>query len=246
MSNGEEKRIVSGIPVAQSIPFKGVKKMMADRLVKSNQIAAVVPVVMRAIDVTNTLAFVEKIKTYEKAKETRVTFNHLLLKAGGFALNEVPLLNSSLVENEIVIFEDKNINFAVALENAILMVPVIHQVDKKTIWEVAQKANELTEKAKNRKLKLEDVSRGTFTMTNGGQLGSDLGCGIINQPQSCIMTIARVIEKPVVRNSQIAIRSMLNATISYDHRILSGRPVLDFLRAFERVVGEPEKYDWGI
>ncbi len=246
MSNSEEKRIVSGIPVAQSIPFKGVKKIMAERLLKSNLTAAVVPVVMRAIDVTDTLSFIKKIQTHERAKEIRVTFNHLLIKAVAFALNEVPLLNSSLVENEIVIFEDTNINFAVALENGILMVPVIHQVGKKTIWEVAQKANDLAERAKNGKLKVEDVSRGTFTMTNGGQLGSDLGCGIINQPQSCIMTISRVIEKPVVRSGQIVIRSMMNSTISYDHRILSGRPVLDFLRAFERVVGEPEKCDWGI
>lgn len=246
MNNTEEKRIVSGIPVAQSIPFKGIKKMIAERLLKSNMTAAVVPVVMRAIDVRESLAFAKNIQKHEKSKEIRVTFNHLLIKAVAFALNEVPLLNSSLVENEIIIFEDKNINFAVALENAVLMVPVIHQVDKKTIWEVVQKANELTEKAKTGKLKLEDVSRGTFTMTNGGQLGSDLGCGIINQPQSCIMTISRIIEKPVVRDGQIVIRPMMNATISYDHRILSGRPVLDFLRAFERVMGEPEKYDWGI
>lgn len=246
MNNTEEKRMVSGIPVAQSIPFKGVRKIMADRLLKSNLTAAVVPVVMRAIDVTDSLAFAKKMQKHEKSKEIRVTFNHLLMKAVAFALNEVPLLNSSLVENEIIIFEDKNINFAVALENGLLMVPVIHQVDKKTIWEVAQKGNELTEKAKSGKLKIEDVSRGTFTMTNGGQLGSDLGCGIINQPQSCILTISRIIEKPVVRNGQIVIRSMLNATISYDHRILSGRPVLDFLRAFDRVVGEPEKCDWGI
>jgi len=246
MSNIEEKRTVFGIPIIRSIPFKGIRKIMADRLLKSNQIAAVVPVVMRAIDVMSALAFLENIKKHDKAKEIRVTFNHLIIKAGAFALDEVPLLNSSLVENEIVIFEDKNINFAVALEDAILIAPVIHQVDKKSIWEVAQKANELTVKAKNGKLKLEDVSRGTFTITNGGQLGSDLGCGIINQPQSCIMTISRVIEKPVVRNGQIVIRPMLNATISYDHRILSGRPVMDFLRAFERVMGEPEKYEWGI
>ena len=104
----------------------------------------------------------------------------------------------------------------------------------------------MTEKTRAGKLTLEDVSRGTFTLTNAGMLGVDLGCGIINQPQSAILTTGRILEKPAVRNGQIVIRSLMTATISYDHRVLSGEPVGQFLQALDAAMGEPEKHDWGI
>jgi pyruvate dehydrogenase E2 component (dihydrolipoamide acetyltransferase) len=165
------------------------------------------------------------------------------MKGISYALKQQPLLNSALIENEIVIFEEINIGFAVALEGAALIVPVITDVDKKSIWEIAQEGNELAERARLGKLKLEEVSKGTFTLTNAGMLGIDVACGIINQPQTAILTTGRFIEKPAFHKGNIVPRSFMSATISYDHRVLSGEPVGYFLQALSKVLENPGNFD---
>lgn len=245
MGTSKEMREVKGVKVAKTIPLKGLKKMMAERLLKSHLTAAEVPVVMREIDVTEFIKLRDEVfKKSPEFEKIKISFNHLLIKATGYALKQQPWLNSAIVEDKIVIFDEFNIGFAVALEGAALVVPVIHHADRKTVWQIAEEGATLTQKARSGKLRLEDVSGGTFTITNAGMLGVDVGCGIINMPQSAILTTGRFNQKVAFRDGNIVPRYFMAATISYDHRILSGEPVGLFLQALARVLEKPGEYAW--
>lgn len=212
--------------VKEIIPLTGIKKTTAERVSRSMKTAPHSAVVME-VDMANAA----------KAREERqVSYTELLVKAVALALKKHPLLNSTLTEDEkIRVYEDVNIGVAVATEQG-LIVPVIHNADKKSPIEIASKLKELATKAREGKLVKEDVSGGTFTITNLGMYGVDLFTPIINPPEAAILGVGRIVNKPVAEDEKIVIKPVMTLSLSYDHRIVDGAPAAQFLQEIKKIL----------
>jgi len=205
--------------VREVILLTGIRKTAAERVALSAQAAPHSTITME-VDMTNASKIREKLE---------VSYTVILVKAVSEALKEHPLLNSSIEENKIKIYEDINVGVAVATDQG-LVVPVIHSADKKSIEEIASEMKKIVSKAKKGTLDQEDVTGGTFTITNLGMYGVDVFTPIINPPQAAILGVGRIVEKPVVVNGEIAIKPMMTLSLSFDHRIVDGAPAAQFLK----------------
>lgn len=245
----EEVRKDRGIPVREIIPLKGMRKMAAEHLAKSHaQVAAVTS--LGEVDVTEFVALRERLASEaERTGRARVTYTPLLVKTLAQALCGHPLLNATLAEDapEIRVYAEVNVGVAVALPDGNLIVPVVHQADRKTLAEVAGRVAEVTERARRGALAPEDVRRGTFTLSNVGMVqGVGWATPIVHLPQTAILGTGRIESKPVVRNGAIVIRSVLPISLTWDHRIVNGVPVGQFLETLADLLEHPEKLVLGI
>lgn len=188
-------------------------------------------------DVTNLVAWRDKSKKeFEKREGEKITFTPLFIEAIVKCIKKYPMLNSSVVGDNIIIKKDINIGMATALPNGNLIVPVIKYADQFNIIGLAKQVNRLANSARMGKLQPGDTQDGTFTFTNVGTFGSLMGTPIINQPQVAIIATGAIKKKPVVIESEkgdsIAIRHMMFVSMSYDHRIIDGGMGSLFLAAF--------------
>lgn len=236
-----------GVPIAEVIPLTAMRKMIADHMIKSHLTSARVTV-LEEMDVTEFVALRnELIRDLEKTDGIKVSYTHLFIKAIAQALRRHMMLNSTLVDNEIQVLEDINIGMAVSLPDGNLIVPVIHQADKKNIVEIAKRAIDLQERAKIGKLILDDVQKGTFTLTNVGMLPeSRWTTPIINQPQCAILGTGAIRQAPVVRDDQIVIRWVVSMSLTFDHRIVNGLPASLFLQTLFQFLEEPFRIELGL
>jgi pyruvate dehydrogenase E2 component (dihydrolipoamide acetyltransferase) len=217
--------------VKQTVHLSGYKKTTAERLSRSFRTAPHSAIIMET-DVS---------KAAELHHKTQVSYTAIIVKAVAEALNEVPLLNSTLEGDRIKMFEDVNVGVAVATENG-LIVPVIHNADKKPLEEIEAAIRELTEKAREAKLTKEELTGGTFTITNLGMYDVDFFTPIINPPEAAILGIGKITEKPVASKGRIEIKPVLMLSLSYDHRILDGAPAAQFLqRVKEKIQNTTEQ-----
>jgi pyruvate dehydrogenase E2 component (dihydrolipoamide acetyltransferase) len=214
----EEK--TRGLPkVKQILSLSGFRKTSAERLSMSFKTAPHSTVMME-IDVS---------KAAELHEKTQVSYTTIIIKVVAKALTELPIINSTLEGNQVKVFEDVNVGVAVATENG-LVVPVIHNADRKSLGDIDIAIEELTEKARQGKLSREELTGGTFTITNLGMYGVDFFTPIINPPEAAILGVGRIVEKPIVVNGKIEIKPMLTLSLSYDHRIIDGAAAGQFLR----------------
>ena len=188
-------------------------------------------------DVTNLVAWRDKSKKeFEKREGEKITFTPLFIEAIVKCIKKYPMLNSSVVGDNIIIKKDINIGMATALPNGNLIVPVIKYADQFNIIGLAKQVNRLANSARMGKLQPVDTQDGTFTFTNVGTFGSLMGTPIINQPQVAIIATGAIKKKPVViesdKGDSIAIRHMMFVSMSYDHRIIDGGMGSLFLAAF--------------
>ena len=198
-----------------------MRKAIAEHMVRSKHTSAHVGSVSEA-DLTNIVKFREKNKSaFEKREGFNLTYTPFFLDAVVKALKDFPLLNSSVDGGSIIIRKDINLGVAVALENG-LIVPVIKNAEQKSIAGLARSLNDLATRARNKKLMPDEVTGGTFTVTNPGGFGNLYGFPIINQPQVAILGVGAIKKRPVVIDDAIAIRSMVYVSMSYDHRIIDG------------------------
>ncbi|MEC0372034.1 dihydrolipoamide acetyltransferase family protein [Paenibacillus chibensis] len=177
---------------------------------------------MVEVDVTNLVLLRNKLKDEFKRREGyNLTYLAFFLKAVVNAIKDYPIMNSVWAVNKIIVKRDINISLAVGTEDSV-MTPVIQRADQKNIAGLAREIEELANKTRQGKLKLDDMQGGTFTVNNTGSFGSILSYPIINYPQAAILTFESIVKKPVVINDMIAVRSMANICLSLDHRILDG------------------------
>jgi len=148
-------------------------------------------------------------------------------------------MNSTLEKDQIKIFEDVNVGVAVATE-AGLVVPVIHNADRKSLKEVSSALKELVEKAREGKLTREKLSGGTFTVTNLGMFGVDVFTPIINPPETAILGVGRIVEKPVVVGKEIVVKPVMHLSLSFDHRVVDGVPAAQFLQKVKEIIESSE------
>lgn len=224
---------------AKVIPLAGMRKVIADRLAYSARTALQVPLTIE-VDMTEAVKFLQELRI-ETAKNIRVSYTDILVKAAAKALKEHPNVNSMIENEEIKILQDINIGVAVALEDG-LIVPVVRNADRKTITEISATIKELVEKSRQGKLLTKEASGGTFTISNLGMFGIDLFAPIINPPESAILGVGRVAEKPVVRGDQITVRSMMTLTLVFDHRIMDGAVAARFLQTLKNTLENPREH----
>jgi 2-oxoglutarate dehydrogenase E2 component (dihydrolipoamide succinyltransferase) len=217
------------------IEMDRMRKLIADHMVRSKQTSPHVTSFTEA-DVTNLVQWRDRVKKeFEKREGTKITFTPLFIEAIVRCIKKFPLINCSLDGNNIIIKKDINIGMATALPSGNLIVPVIKNADQLNLVGLTKQVNGLAEAARNGKLKVDDTSGGTFTLTNVGTFGSLMGTPIINQPQVAIMAVGAIKKRPVVietpAGDSIAIRHMMYLSMSYDHRIVDGSLGATFLTA---------------
>jgi len=215
--------------IREAIPFTGIRKTAAERVSLSAKTAPHSTITME-VDVTNARKLREKFQ---------VSYTDVLIKAVAEALTEYSIINSTLEKDQIKIFEDVNVGIAVATE-AGLIVPVIRNADKKSLKEVASTLKELVEKARNGKLTKEELSDGTFTITNLGMFGVDVFTPIINPPETAILGVGRIVEKPVVVDKKVVVKPIMQLSLSFDHRVVDGAPAAQFLREVKEIIESSE------
>jgi len=211
--------------VREVIPLVGIRKTTAERVSLSARTAPHSTITME-VDMASALKLRE---------EMGVSYTAMLLKAVATALREHPLLNSTLEDEQIKVFEDINVGVAAATEKG-LVVPVVHNADKKTLSEIAARVKELIEKAKQGKLAKEDLTGGTFTVTNLGMYGVDVFIPIINPPETAILGVGRIAEKPVPVDNEIKMKPVMQLSLSFDHRVVDGAPAAQFLQTVKNVL----------
>jgi len=242
-TEGEKRR---EDPAIEVIPLKGWRKTLAERMLSSHLRYAEVTQ-MREVDVTGLADLRQSINgRIEEEFGFRVSYTHLLIKAVAQATRQHPMINSSLVDEEIRISGDINIGMAVALDSGGLLTPVIRQADSKSIVDVAREAIEFAQQVRTRRFNLDILAGGTFTVTNAGMYGTDFVTPLINIPQSAALGVGRLVQKPVVRDNQIVIRTMMGLSLTYDHRVLSGAPAAQFFQTLQGNIENPSQIDLGI
>lgn len=174
------------------------------------------------VDLTNLVKLRERLKDeFKKNEGVNLSYMAFLIKAVVSALKEYPIMNSVWGPDKIVVKRDINISLAVGTEDSVLT-PVIQHADQKNIAGIAREVDELAQRTRSGRLRPADMQGGTFTINNTGTFGSILSYPIINHPQAAILTFESIVRKPVVINDMIAVRSMVNLCLSFDHRILDG------------------------
>jgi pyruvate/2-oxoglutarate dehydrogenase complex dihydrolipoamide acyltransferase (E2) component len=207
------------------IPLTGLRRRIAERLSLSRRTAA---------DVT-TVTDVDMSDVVSARNASGFSYTAYVTWAVGQALREFPILNSSLVDDRILVKKDIHIGVAVALEQG-LVAPLIRFADRKSVAEISREIDELAARARDGQLAPDELTAGTFTVTNSGGFGSLLFTPIINYPEVAILGMGKVADTPVVRGSEIVVRKVMYLCLSYDHRVVDGAPAVQFLQAVKRVL----------
>ena len=215
-------------------PLTGMRKVIAERLSASWQNSPHVNMTT-AVDMTEAIALKSKLT---EASGQKISYTDIIVKCVASALKEFPLVNASLVNGEIIRHQDINIGIAVALDNG-LIVPVIKNADTKAVARLSADLHELSQKARNGGLTGDDLAQGTFSISNLGMYGVDHFTPIINPPQSAILGVCRMVEKPVAVAGQVLIKTMMNLCLSFDHRLIDGADGAKFLARVRILLEQP-------
>jgi 2-oxoglutarate dehydrogenase E2 component (dihydrolipoamide succinyltransferase) len=226
------------------IEMDRMRKLIADHMVMSKAVSPHVTSFIE-VDVTNMVQWREKVKgDFEKREGTKITFTPIIIEAIARAIKDFPMINVSVDGTKIIKRKNINIGMATALPSGNLIVPVIKNADTMNLVGVTKAVNDLANRARNNKLTPDEISGGTFTMTNVGSFGNVMGTPIINQPQVAIMAVGVIKKKPAVletpQGDVIAIRHLMFCSLSYDHRVVDGSLGGSFLR---RVADYLEQFD---
>ena len=226
------------------IEMDRMRKLIADHMVMSKHTSAHVTSYVEA-DVTGLVMWREKIKkSFEKRENEKITYTPVFIEAIVKAIKDFPMINISVDGSKIIIKKNINIGMAAALPTGNLIVPVIKNADRMNLIGLTRTVNDLANRARNNKLKPDEVQDGTFTVTNVGTFGNVMGTPIINQPQVAIMAVGAIRKKPAVietpMGDTIGIRHMMFLSMSYDHRVVDGMLGGSFLR---RVADYLENFD---
>jgi pyruvate dehydrogenase E2 component (dihydrolipoamide acetyltransferase) len=220
------------------VPLSRKRKVTAERMALSARSVARITLNME-IDASAMIALRSRLlPIYKGGHGVHLSYTDLLVKVVATALLEHPHLNSRWTDQGILLVEPVNVGVAVAVDDG-LVVPVVRNADRKKLMEISTEMGRLLGKARENKLGLEDMTGGTFTITNLGMFGIDSFTPIVNPPETAILGVGRIVEKPVGRDGQIVLRPMMTLSLSFDHRVLDGAPAAQFLECVRRLLEEP-------
>lgn len=226
------------IPLGATIPFTGIRKMVAQNVAASYSSAVHVTLVSE-VDMTECVKLREQmVGEIEKTHGVRISYTDIIAKCAARAIVDKSIVNSSLADDKIVIHDQVNIGIATAIEGG-LVVPVVKNVLGKSLVEVSREIKELAGRVRSGSATGDDVKGGTFSITNLGAYGVNSFNPIITPGQSAVLGVCRIAEKPVVKDGQIAVRSMMNLCLTFDHRVMDGAPAAEYLARLKEILEAP-------
>src|SRR5690349_16649298 len=229
----------------QRVPMTRLRARIAERLLEAQQTQAQLTT-FNEVDLKAVMDVRAKYKdSFEKKHGVKLGFMSFFIKAAVEALKRFPVVNASVEGNDIVYHEYYDIGVAVSTERG-LMVPVIRDADLKSYADIEKEIGQFAAKARDGKITLEDLTGGTFSVTNGGTFGSMMSTPIVNMPQSAILGMHATKERPVVVNGEIVVRPMMYVALSYDHRIIDGREAVQFLVTIKDCLEDPARLLLGV
>jgi 2-oxoglutarate dehydrogenase E2 component (dihydrolipoamide succinyltransferase) len=234
-----------GARAEQRVPMTRLRARIAQRLIEAQSTQALLTT-FNEVDLTATSELRTRYKErFEKEYGVKLGFMSFFVKASIEALKRFPVLNASLDGNDIIYHEYYDIGVAVSTERG-LIVPVVRDADTKGFAAIEKEVADYARKARDGTIAIEDLTGGTFTVTNGGVFGSLMSTPIVNAPQSAILGMHKIQERPMVVNGQIAVRPMMYLAVTYDHRIIDGREAVQFLVAIKDALEDPGRMLLGI
>jgi len=235
----------SGGRAEQRVPMTRLRQRIAQRLVEAQSTQALLTS-FNEVDLTAVQELRARHKDrFEKEHGVKLGFMSFFVKASIEALKKFPVINASMDGTDIIYHEYYDIGVAVSTDRG-LMVPIVRDADLKSFADIEKEVAQYARKAREGTIAIEDLTGGTFTITNGGVFGSLMSTPIVNAPQSAILGMHKTQERPMVVNGQIAIRPMMYLAVTYDHRIIDGREAVQFLVAIKEGLEDPGRMLLGI
>ncbi len=224
----------------QRVPMTRLRARIAERLVDAQQTAAMLTT-FNEIDLTEVMALRIRYKeSFEKEHGVRLGFMSFFAKAAAEALKKFPVVNASIEANDIIYHNYYDIGIAVSTERG-LMVPVLRDVDQMSFAQFEGELAAIAKKAQDGTISMDELTGGTFTITNGGVFGSMMSTPILNQPQSAILGMHATQQRPMVVDGEILARPMMYVALTYDHRIIDGKDSVKFLVAIKQLLEDPSR-----
>lgn len=249
LAAGEIQRTEVAKPVSRTRPddqreervrMSRIRRTIGTRL-KSAQDTAVMLTTFNEVDLTNVMALRREYRdVFEQKHGVRLGYMSFFAKACVMALQEIPEVNAEIDGEDIVYKNYYNIGIAVGARSG-LVVPVIKDVDIKSFAEIEREVGDYATRARDGKLKLDELQGGTFTISNGGVYGSLLSTPILNSPQSAVLGMHKIQERPVAVDGEVVIRSMMYLALTYDHRLIDGREAVTFLVRIKECLEDPQR-----
>ncbi|WP_294196831.1 2-oxoglutarate dehydrogenase complex dihydrolipoyllysine-residue succinyltransferase [uncultured Sphingomonas sp.] len=231
---------ISGGRKEERVKMTRLRQTIAKRLKEAQNTAAMLTT-FNDVDMTAVIEARAKYKDlFEKKHGVRLGFMGFFVKAATMALKDIPSVNASVEGDEIVYHDYADISVAVSAPNG-LVVPVIRDAQDLSVAGIEKTIGDFGKRAKDGTLKMDEMKGGTFTISNGGVFGSLMSTPIINPPQSAVLGLHRIEERPVVRDGQVVVRPMMYLALSYDHRLIDGREAVTFLVALKNAIEDPTR-----
>jgi 2-oxoglutarate dehydrogenase E2 component (dihydrolipoamide succinyltransferase) len=232
-------------PREERVRMTRLRKRIAERLKEAQNTAAMLTT-FNEVDMTVVMALRERYRdSFEKQHGVRLGFMSIFAKACIQALKEIPAANAEIDGDDIIYKNHYDLGIAVGTEQG-LVVPVVRDVDQLSFAEIEKRVADLGRRARDGKLSLDELSGGTFTITNGGVYGSLLSTPILNPPQSAILGMHKIQKRPVVIGDKIEARAMMYLALSYDHRMIDGREAVTFLVRIKECIEDPQRMLFGV
>ncbi len=239
-SAAADRPVMAGERTEKRVPMSRLRSRIAERLLDATQTTAM----LTTFNEVNMHAFIEMRKQYkdqfEKSHGVKLGFMSIFLKAATEALKRYPDVNASIDGDDIVYHSFCDIGVAVSSDRG-LVVPVLRNTEHMSLADIEKTIGAYAEKARDGKLSIEEMTGGTFTVSNGGVFGSLLSTPILNPPQSAILGMHATQERPVAENGEVVIRPMMYLALSYDHRIVDGKGAVGFLKTIKELVEDPQR-----
>ncbi|ALJ11505.1 2-oxoglutarate dehydrogenase complex dihydrolipoyllysine-residue succinyltransferase [Sphingopyxis macrogoltabida] len=224
----------------ERVKMTRMRQTIAKRL-KSAQDTAAMLTTFNDVDMSAVMATRDKYReSFEKKHGVRLGFMSFFTKAVALAAHDIPAVNARIDGDEIVYHDYLDVSVAVSAPNG-LVVPVVRNADSLSFADIEKAIADLGKRAKDGTLTMEDMTGGTFTISNGGVFGGLMSTPIINPPQSAVLGLHRIEDRPVVRNGEIVIRPMMYIAMSYDHRLIDGREAVTFLKTIKEAIEDPTR-----
>jgi 2-oxoglutarate dehydrogenase E2 component (dihydrolipoamide succinyltransferase) len=240
LEGGTAARAQAGPRQDQRVPMSRLRARIAQRLVEAQATQALLTT-FNEIDMQALMALRSRYKEpFEQRYGVRLGFMSFFVKACVEALHRFPVVNASVEGSDIVYHEYYDIGVAVSTDRG-LIVPVLRDVDRKGFAEIEKAVTGFAERARNGTITIEELTGGTFSITNGGVFGSLLSTPIVNAPQSAILGMHRIQQRPVAVGDQVVVRPMMYVALTYDHRIIDGREAVQFLVAVKEALEDPAR-----
>ncbi|QBQ47987.1 pyruvate dehydrogenase complex dihydrolipoamide acetyltransferase [Brevundimonas naejangsanensis] len=219
------------------IPLDGMKKAVARRMVDSVQNVPHFPLFID-VEIDQLMAVRAKVNKMLEPQGIKVSVNDFVIKAAALALKMVPEANASYTPEGIAMHHNADVSMAVAIDGG-LITPIIKKAETKGLAQIATESKDLAKRARERKLKPEEFQGGTFSVSNLGMFGIKQFTSIINEPQGCIMSVGAGEQRPVVKDGQLAVATVMTVTLTCDHRVVDGATGARFLQVFKPLIEDP-------